>query len=155
LKNWYSQLLTKQLGMKKFQSYIDLLNYGNKDLSGDAGKNNGLTHAWLGSSLKISAEEQITFLKQLVNHEWKLSSSAYSNTKDILQRGTLNDNWKLYGKTGSFTPIGWFVGWIEKDGKIYLFAYLKRDEKQGEDPIGRAENRVKDATVKLTEFLQK
>ncbi|MFI4957258.1 MAG: class D beta-lactamase [Gammaproteobacteria bacterium] len=151
---WYSQLLTKQLGMEKFQSYVDLFNYGNKNLSGDSGKNNGLTNAWLESSLKISPQEQIVFLKHLVNHDWKLSSAAYNDTKDILQRGTIADDWKLFGKTGSATPIGWFVGWVEKDGKIYLFAYLKRDEHPNKDPIGRAENRVNDAKAKLEAFLR-
>lgn len=40
---WYSRILTQKLGMKKFQDYINKLDYGNKDLSGDEGKNNGLT----------------------------------------------------------------------------------------------------------------
>lgn len=37
------------------------------------------------------------------------------------------EDWTLYGKTGwtgrnSDHPIGWFVGWINKQGKIYSFA---------------------------------
>jgi beta-lactamase class D/beta-lactamase class D OXA-1 len=30
---------------------------------GELGKNNGLTNGWLSSSLKISASEQLSFLK--------------------------------------------------------------------------------------------
>ena len=49
---WYSQVLTKKLGMKKFQDYVTKFDYGNKDLSGDKEQNNGLTNAWLSSSLQ-------------------------------------------------------------------------------------------------------
>jgi len=58
---WYSQILTKKLGMKKFQDYVTQFSYGNMDLSGDKGKNNGLTNAWLSSSLKISSIQQVAF----------------------------------------------------------------------------------------------
>jgi hypothetical protein len=41
----------------------------------------------------------------LVNRDWKLSPKAYADTKDILQRGTIATDWKIYGKTGSSTNI--------------------------------------------------
>lgn len=44
---WYSQELTKKLGMEKLQGYVTRFSYGNRDLSGDTGQNNGLTKAWL------------------------------------------------------------------------------------------------------------
>lgn len=150
---WYSQVLTKQMGMEKFQAYVDMFNYGNKDLSGEPGKNNGLTNAWLTSSLKISPREQIVFLKHIVNKDLKLSAQTYSDTKAIIERGTIADGWKLYGKTGSSTPLGWFIGWIEKDRKTYLFAYLKKDEQPSKDPVGRSENRVNGAKAELIKFL--
>lgn len=37
---WYSQILTQKMGMKKFQEYINRMNYGNMDLSGDFTKSN-------------------------------------------------------------------------------------------------------------------
>ena len=64
---WYSQKLTTQLGMEKLQAYIDEFHYGNRDLSGNPGKQDGLTQAWLSSSLKISPSEQILFLSKF----WK------------------------------------------------------------------------------------
>ena len=69
---WYSQVLTRKLGMQKFQSYVTKLNYGNMDLSGDKGKNNGLTNAWLSSSLEISSIEQISFLEKLLNNTLRI-----------------------------------------------------------------------------------
>lgn len=61
---WYSQVLTQQLGMKRFKEYVDAFHYGNEDVSGDKGQNNGLTHAWLSSSLAISPTEQMQFLQK-------------------------------------------------------------------------------------------
>jgi beta-lactamase class D len=31
--------------------------------------------------------------------------------------------WKLYGKTGSCSNVGWFVGWIENKQHFFPFAY--------------------------------
>ncbi len=47
---WYSRLITKELGYKKFHDYVTKFNYGNQDTLGDKGKNNGLTNAWLSRS---------------------------------------------------------------------------------------------------------
>ena len=42
------------------QKFLDKINYGNKDISG------GISKFWLGSTLKISANEQLQFIKK--NH---------------------------------------------------------------------------------------
>ncbi|RDB35469.1 MAG: hypothetical protein DCC88_09860 [Spirobacillus cienkowskii] len=47
--------------MNKFQNYVTKFSYGNMDLSVDKDKNNGITNAWLSSSLEISSLEQVTF----------------------------------------------------------------------------------------------
>ena len=60
---WYSQVLTRKLGAARFQEYIDKLAYANRDLSGEPGRNDGLTTAWLSSSLRISATEQVEFVQ--------------------------------------------------------------------------------------------
>jgi beta-lactamase class D len=63
---WYSQVLTKKLGLNKFREYITKLGYGNLDISGDSGKNNGLTNSWLSSSLEISPVEQMEFVNKFI-----------------------------------------------------------------------------------------
>lgn len=32
------------------------------------------------------------------------------------------DDWQLYGKTGGPIDSGWFVGWVEKNGRSISFA---------------------------------
>ncbi len=133
---WYSQKLTTALGMKKFQYYVNLLNYGNKDLSGDTGKNNGLTHAWLGSSLKISAAEEANFIRNILNHKFKISEKSYEMTENIIPEFDAEDGWKVHGKTGSSGVQGWFVGWAEKDGRKIAFAKFIIADKADSGPYG-------------------
>ncbi len=45
------------------------------------GKNNGLTNAWLSSSLEISPEEQIAFLQKLAADQLPVSLKAQEMTK--------------------------------------------------------------------------
>ena len=129
---WYSRIITTALGLNKFKNYIEKLNYGNQDVSGNASLNDGLTHSWLSSSLTISAEEQIIFLQKLIKNELPVSLKAHEMTKKIMFIQELPAGWKLYGKTGngrlldkngnqSALQQGWFVGWIEKCNRTIVF----------------------------------
>ena len=130
---WYSQQTTLRLGLKKFTGYLKAFDYGNQDASGDPGENNGLTHAWLSSSLQISPREQVGFLGKLVHRELPVSEKAVSNTSIILDQGMKGD-WHVFGKTGSgrtrgangklTKPFGWFVGWANRGKETVLFARL-------------------------------
>lgn len=130
---WYSQQVTLKLGLQKFTNYLKAFDYGNQEASGDPGKSNGLTHAWLSSSLQISPREQVAFLGKLVHHELPVSERAVSNTSAILDQGMKGD-WHVYGKTGSggirgangklTKPFGWFVGWAMRAKDTVVFARL-------------------------------
>ncbi len=119
---WYSQYITHNLGKEKFQEYIDKLNYGNKDVSGHAGKDDGLDSSWIFSSLEISPKEQLEFIEKLQQRKLPVSKSAHENTIKIIRQDNIWDNWQLYGKTGGGMTGGWFVGWIQKDKRTIAFA---------------------------------
>ena len=137
---WYSQVLTRKLGIKKFQYYVHLLNYGNQNLLGDPLKKNGLTMSWLSSSLKISPSEQVSFLQKFLTKKFPLSSHSYDMTQRILFIEKLNNGWDLYGKTGmgflknldgTFNenkPVGWFVGWLTRNDQTFVFANVVVDK---------------------------
>jgi len=153
---WYSQVLTTELGVEDFKKYVQLFDYGNQDVSGDPGANNGLTHAWLSSSLKISPLEQAQFLEKLLTEKLPVSEKAIEITRALLYVETLPNGWRLYGKTGSGfqtqadgtlnreRQIGWFVGWIQKGGGIFLqkenrikvFAHIIYDEEKQDTCAG-------------------
>ena len=138
LKNsvvWYSQALTTRLGMDRFQAYVDAFDYGNRDLSGDPGKDNGLTRAWLGSSLKISPEAQVAFLQKIRQRQVPVSAEAHDKLFATAQWFDGSDGWRVQAKTGSAFPpemngrqLGWFAGWMEKHGQHFVFARLNVDE---------------------------
>lgn len=130
---WYSQQLTQQLGLDHIKQYLAAFDYGNQDMSGDFGKNNGLSWAWLNSSLTISPREQVTFLQKLVHNQLPVSPYAIKITKKLFFEQTLENGWQLFGKTGSgytrntdgtFSDnyIAWYVGWLEKDSQAIVFA---------------------------------
>jgi beta-lactamase class D len=133
---WYSQLLTQELGMEDFQTHVNILGYGNRDLSGDPGKNNGLTHSWLCSSLEITPQEQVHLVTKLIKRELGFKAATYEKTREILRlEEQVMPGWTIYAKTGSgrmnapheTLGLGWFVGWLEgqdqNKGKTYVFAF--------------------------------
>ena len=66
---WYFQELAARIGPERMQEYIDKIGYGNKDISG------GLTTFWLGSSLQISALEQVDLLNKLYSGQLPFSAA--------------------------------------------------------------------------------
>ena len=102
------------------QKYVAAFNYGNKTISG------GIDNFWLNNSLKISADEQIDFLKAFYTRKLPVSKRSIDIVKSIL---VLEEApaYKLSGKTGGgpiadATYIGWFVGYLETKGDVYFFA---------------------------------
>lgn len=130
---WYSQVITRRLGMAAFQRYIDRFGYGNRDLSGTPGKNDGLTQAWLMNSLTLSPEEQVAFLRRMLAHRL-VSPQAHALTEQIMPSFAGSGGWTVHGKTGSGTltqglaaerktdTMGWFVGWADKGSRRVVFA---------------------------------
>jgi beta-lactamase class D len=117
---WYYQELARRVGMERMQRHVSSIPYGNEDLSG------GLTEFWLGSSLRISADEQVEFLRRLTAGDLPFSDRSMRIVRDltVLERG---DGWVLHGKTGSCRleggrSLGWFVGWIERGSETRVFA---------------------------------
>jgi beta-lactamase class D len=139
---WYSQQVTQWLGEEHFRRYAAEFHYGNEDVSGDPDKHNGLTRAWLSSSLKISPLEQLEFLEKIARRELPVSAHAYEMTSRITAIGALPNGWDVHGKTGTGFAIkadgakdldhalGWFVGWATKGERTVVFARQIRDDNQ-------------------------
>ncbi len=128
---WVSQVLTRKLGAKKVQNYLDKFSYGNHDFSG------GVEGAWLTSapflaetprtSLKISGFEQIEFLKKLWKNQLPASLESMSKARQLTLIETSPNGSILHGKTGSGlvgaaaeSRVGWFIGHLESKGAEYL-----------------------------------
>ncbi|SMP25987.1 penicillin-binding transpeptidase domain-containing protein [Shimia sagamensis] len=132
---WYSQWLTRRLGASAFQHHVDRLNYGNRDLRGTPGKDEGLTHAWLSSSLKITPTQQAEFLQRLVLQDLPYTQRAMEQTLATSQSFSASTGHRLKGKTGNAWAVdsqskrlkeqhGWFVGWLTHQEAQYVFVHL-------------------------------
>ncbi|MGH6760911.1 MAG: class D beta-lactamase [Phyllobacterium sp.] len=153
---WYSQLITRELGEKRLEEYASKFGYGNADFSGDPGKNNGLDRAWISSSLKISPEEQVTFLRKLVNRALPVSPDVFDKMYETVEVFPASGGWSVHGKTGSAFPrkadgsfdraraYGWFVGWAVKGDRRVVFARLEQND--GKKSGGG--NRVRETMLK-------
>lgn len=141
---WYSQRITEFLGYERLRDYAEAFGYGNADMTGDPGKDNGLERAWIASSLKISPREQVEFLRKLVNHELPVSAEAMDSAMEIVEGRDIADGWRAQGKTGMAyprktdgnfdyaRPWGWYVGWTRREDRTVVFARLIQDEKKQE-----------------------
>ncbi len=123
---WYFQKEAELVGKQRMQHYLNLVGYGNGDMSG------GLTTFWLESSLKISAEEQVEFLEKLEQSKLPFSQRTINIAKELINLKTTKSG-ELHGKTGSgkaatIPRLGWFVGYVIHDGKPYYFATNIRGE---------------------------
>jgi beta-lactamase class D len=128
---WYYQELARRVGKEKIQKYVKAVGYGNEDISGN------LDSFWLDGSLRISADQQVEFLKRLYAGDLPFSKRSIDIVKGlIVQEKT--DTYTLSGKTGSVVRVsvyqGWFVGYLETKGNVYFFA----TNMESTDPDGLA-----------------
>ena len=116
---WFYQELAHRIGPDRMQQYIDLVEYGNQDISGPN------EVFWLEGNLRISQTEQIDFLKRLYHEELPFSEETMKTVKAIIVLEETPE-YRLSGKTGwasSVDPdVGWFIGYLEKKGNVYYFA---------------------------------
>ncbi|HEX8153928.1 MAG TPA: penicillin-binding transpeptidase domain-containing protein, partial [Thermoanaerobaculia bacterium] len=117
---WYYQELARRVGKPRMKQWIARLGYGNR--------NTGATidRFWVDGSLRISANEQVEFLKAFVAGKLPVSPRSTKIVKDILLLEA-TPQWRLSGKTGGgsiseHAAIGWFVGYVETRDNVYFFA---------------------------------
>lgn len=130
---WFSQRITPQLGKEKIEKYLHSFHYGNEDFSG------GITQAWLVNpsdkdpAIKISAYEQVEFMKNLWTDQLPVSKRATRITREITYLETSPKGFKLSGKSGSSfydhnyqakerLGFGWFVSHLQNGDQEYITA---------------------------------
>lgn len=116
---WCYQQLARRVGAAKYAAYIQQTNYGYLRQPFNA------TEFWLDGSLTISAEQQVAFLRQIVKRRLPFKASSYDALKQIMLTDETTQ-YRLYAKTGwaphDISPVGWYVGFVETSGDIWLFA---------------------------------
>jgi beta-lactamase class D len=128
---WFCQEIARRTGPRRLQSFVDTLDYGNRDIGG------GIDRFWLDGGIRISAYEQVAFLDRLRRRALPLSARSQRIVARILERGR-GAGWVLRAKTGAALKVsaidvaqgddgradntGWYVGWVDRGDKAYVFA---------------------------------
>ena len=116
---WFYQELARRIGAKRMREWIDRLGYGNRDISGP------IDLFWLTGALRITPRQQVDFVRRLHLDDLPFSERSRRIVKDILVLER-TDAYVLRGKTGLAAPggvgVGWFVGWVERGQRAWVFA---------------------------------
>lgn len=117
---WYYKELALRVGEQQMKKYVTAFKFGNNDISGR------VDDFWLNNRLKISADEQVEFLKAFYMGRLPVSQRSTEVVKDILVFDK-TPAYTLSAKTGGGpisqgVYIGWFVGYLETKGNVYFFA---------------------------------
>lgn len=113
------QGLARRISLKPMAENLSLLAYGNGDVGAVVDR------FWLDGPLMISAIEQALFLANLAQNKLPYPTRLQEQVREIawLEGG---EQWALHGKTGWTTAhdpaVGWWVGWVVKEDKVYSFA---------------------------------
>jgi beta-lactamase class D len=133
---WYYQELARRVGQGRMQSFVNRFGYGNRDVSG------GIDQFWLTGGLRISADEQVDFLRRFYKGQLGISNTTTQTVKDLLVLEQ-TPQYRLSGKSAwaglgeaSAPQLGWLVGYLERDGNVYFFA-MNIDIKKNEDAAAR------------------
>ena len=113
------QGIARQLGEPRMREYVTRLQYGNADIGG------GIDRLWLDGGLRISPVEQVELLVRLYRNALPAQERSQRIVKELLLVEATSA-YVLRAKTGygvRFTPgIGWWVGWVEREDGIHVFA---------------------------------
>ena len=112
---WVYQRFAKQIGEAKARSYLRASNYGNADPSASRGD------YWVDGNLRISAIEQVAFLRRLFRNALPFKVEHQRLVKDLTIKQATSD-WILRAKTGWEGSYGWWIGWVESEEGSVFFA---------------------------------
>ena len=116
---WFYQELAKRVGNERYLQHLHRIHYGNEQ----TGKE--VTTFWLEGDLRISATEQIDFLKRVYTGELPYTQPHIALLKQLMIVEK-TPQYTVRAKTGwtmRVTPqIGWYVGYVEVKGDPWFFA---------------------------------
>lgn len=128
------QAIARKVGEAGEREWVEKLGYGNRNIEG------AVDGFWLWGELRISAVEQIDFLRRFDGNKLPISNRTADIVRDIMTLD-VTENYVLRGKTGSARPpeeamtAYWFVGWLELGARRVFFATLLDGHAPEVDPI--------------------
>jgi len=148
------QALARTIGNERMKKWMDVLNYGDKDIS------SGIDYFWLPREGKkpitISPLEQAQLIRKLVNGELPFKQQSQTILREVMVVETTSRG-VYYGKTGSGPNLnenkeqglGWFVGYVSGRDLKYSFACLVK----GRNVSGLNSKGIIESILKKSELL--
>lgn len=117
---WCYQFFARHIGIEKYNVYLQKLHYGNERTGMD------VERFWLDGDLRISAYEQIVFLKKVYYNDLPFRQEHIDFLKAIMV-DEQEKNYTIRAKTGWAVPKegehhGWYVGYVQSSKGVYFFA---------------------------------
>ena len=113
------QEIARRIGQERMQKYLDLFDYGNRDIGG------GIDQFWLTGNLRIDPVQQVDFVDRLRRGVLPVGKRSQELVRDILPVTKVGDA-VIRAKSGLTAPdrgsLGWMVGWAEKGSAQTVFA---------------------------------
>jgi beta-lactamase class D len=115
------QEIARRIGQERMQKYVDLFEYGNRDIGG------GIDQFWLTGNLSIDPIQQVDFVDRLRRGTLPISKRSQELVRDILPVTKVGDSIiraksGLLGAERGQASLGWMVGWAEKGASQTVFA---------------------------------
>jgi beta-lactamase class D len=115
------QEIARRIGAERMQKYVDLFEYGNRDIGG------GIDQFWLTGNLRIDPVQQVDFVDRLRRGTLPVSKRSLDLVRDILPVTKVGDS-IIRAKSGLLgaeigkPSLSWLVGWAEKGSANTVFA---------------------------------
>jgi beta-lactamase class D len=113
------QEIARRIGPERMQKYVDLLDYGNRDIGG------GIDQFWVAGALRIDPVQQVDFVDRLRRGVLSVSKRSQDLVRDILPVTKVGES-IIRAKSGltgkDHGSLGWMVGWAEKGSARTVFA---------------------------------
>src|SRR6478735_5194672 len=115
------QEIARRIGAERMQKYLDLFEYGNRDIGG------GIDQFWLTGNLRIDPVQQVDFVDRLRRGVLPVSKRSQDLVRDILPvekagEAIIRSKSGLVGAELGKPSLGWLVGWAEKGDARTVFA---------------------------------
>ena len=121
---WAYQDVARRIGDERMREVVRRSGYGNADIGG------GIDLFWLTGALRISALEQAEFLQRLHERQLPFSERTITLAEGVMVESR-GGGAVLRAKSGwadrdsadpSLVDIGWYVGFVEREGRTAYFA---------------------------------
>jgi beta-lactamase class D len=124
----YYQEVARRIGKDTMQFWLDSLKYGSKKIVSP------IDIFWLDNSLKITADEEMGFVKKLYFNQLPFQKRTQDIVKKVMVQEE-NANFTLAYKTGTGTlengkTLCWIVGWVEENRHPYFFVMNMEGKKE-------------------------